>query len=415
MNLGLGLGLTTHRILGAGSGGGGPSGPQVGWDNRAVNGAITVSPNSLTASTTSTDSNIATRARVRSIFGHKAGKRALRIKTNISGVPANDEMLIGLSFDHDPLDESVAGVGITNTRGWAVSAAGMVYRGSQVGNPGGYGAVGNGDYRILLVDFDNGNLWVGTDSNMPGDPEAGTGQTASFTPNILGDELFAWIEMSSFTDDEVSAEFDINYVSGTFLAWSDRSDDVAEPSSSTWSDDTLNYLSPGASLSNGDLTVSAVDDEDNYYARGTRTHTSGKRYFTVTIAGTQPAENGNEEVSSGIVRANWELDDGFSAGNDGQIVGDDGLLNNSDDLGFLVQAGQTFGVWVNFDTGKFWIGNTAEELAGDPETGTGETGSFTPGARMAPLVQLYATDPPNPVSATLGTTTDSGTYLGWDN
>lgn len=190
-----------------------------------------------------------------------------------------------------------------------------------------------------------------------------------------------------------------------------------DPESPGASGNARSVVGHDAGLHRGRLQVAfpAADAEANYYARGTRTHTNGKRYFTVTIAGTQPAENGNQEVSAGFVRANWKLPDGFSTGEDAQIVGDDGIFNNSDDLGFLVQAGETFGVWVNFDTGKFWIGNTAEELAGDPETGTGETGSFTPGARMAPLVQLYATDPPNPVSATLGTTTDSGTYLGWDN
>lgn len=184
----------------------------------------------------------------------------------------------------------------------------------------------------------------------------------------------------------------------------------AEPTTWDPADKTANVT-----LSNGNLTASSVDSAEYGYVIATRGHNSGKRYFEIPVAGTATPED--EEVTAALAFEGWSPNDGDTSGlyritSNGFVYhGGDTPIN----LGFSVANGDSFIVYYNADTGKIWVGSSAEELPGDPEAGTGETFTIPANTMIFPAGEIYASAPPTAVSATLATTAGSGTFAAWDD
>lgn len=168
-------------------------------------------------------------------------------------------------------------------------------------------------------------------------------------------------------------------------------------------------------LSNGDLTASSVDDTEYGYAVGTRGHDAGKHYFKIAAANI--ATPGDEEIALCLVNDSYDIADGQDSPHIWRIAASGMLYHQGDspvDLGFTVSDGESFACWYNAVTGKIWVGCVQQELAGDPEAGTGESFSITAGTNLRPALEIFASAPPTAVSATLNCADSSGTFDAWN-
>jgi len=177
----------------------------VAWDSASKSATAVLSNNDLTFTTT----DQVTGDQVKSTTAHSSGKYALKFVCTFGAPASSEECGVGVApATYDPA---------TNTP--FITDVGLY-----VGNDGLYIPsfldlgleIASGEYLTCAVNFDTGKVWFGNASGYVGDPEAGTGETATFTPNT---SLVAIGSAYSDGGDPVSATFDPAYSSGTFAAW----------------------------------------------------------------------------------------------------------------------------------------------------------------------------------------------------
>jgi len=184
-----------------------PAGTHVQWNPSDKHADIVLSNNNLTATHdgASADTWIVARA----TRAHSVGKYYFEQKW-ISGY-------VGMGL-------ALASSTLSNFLGSAVGSAGY-YTDGNVWVGGGSTATGaaiaSDEWGGLAVDFDAGKAWVRNITGWIGDPEAGTGNTISFTPNS---ELFAACVLSLLAGaSEVTANFGGSAFAYTipsgFIAW----------------------------------------------------------------------------------------------------------------------------------------------------------------------------------------------------
>ena len=159
------------------------------------NGNITLSNGNLTATVTGPPTPTDQTAwLVRSVNGHNSGKRYFEMRWDDYG-----RMAMGIGKRNRPLDQ------------WMTESDPAIYA-SMVANDG-TGFNGETPFTIeqmtlgqsagLAIDFDAGKAWVRTPIGWVGNPEAGTGNSISFTPGTM---LYAGLNMF-FTGMKATANF----------------------------------------------------------------------------------------------------------------------------------------------------------------------------------------------------------------
>lgn len=176
------------------------------WDPASKTAPVTLSNGNLTATTT----DQVVEALMKGTVSHSTGKYALKFVC-VFGAPASSEEcgvgVVPATWDASTNTPSIADIGM------------------YVGNDGFYIpafidlglAITTGGYLVCAVNFDTGKIWFGNAGGYSGDPEAGTGEAITFTPNT------ALIPMGAGYSDgggTVSVTLDPTYTSGTFAAWS---------------------------------------------------------------------------------------------------------------------------------------------------------------------------------------------------
>lgn len=153
----------------------------VTWDPAHLTGGVVLSNGNLSASL-----SVDTGGEARSTSAKSSGKWAVRVLTSYGGAPGDAEVILG--FGEISL---------------------------QFGNSG--TLVVADTALVLLIDIDAGKAWFGNDAGVSGDPEAGTGEGATFA------SLAPYFFVQLYSLDNLTpaiATIDPAYSSGTFAAWS---------------------------------------------------------------------------------------------------------------------------------------------------------------------------------------------------
>jgi hypothetical protein len=186
----------------------------VTWDAATKNTNVTLSNGDLTASTAYVDAYVGAKSTV----SHNAGKWAFRLQYNYSGLPG-DEQYSGIAgTGYDPAVENEAFLGAAE--GLLYSTDGAVYADGSGEPLTTIGALSDGGWLYMWVNATTGKIWASTSSTPPGDPEAGTGETHTFTPgNAMAIVCAMYKATSPPSPTDPSHVIDGSFSSGTFAAW----------------------------------------------------------------------------------------------------------------------------------------------------------------------------------------------------
>jgi hypothetical protein len=236
-----------------------------------------------------------------------------------------------------------------------------------------------GDVMAVAIDFTAGNVWFAVNNvwENSGNPTAGTGMLATFTPATVG-ALFPGLTLNDSTSGTWtlrSQPAQQTYLPPPgFQAWDGG---PVTPSTSVWS--ASDAAIKGFTLTNGGLTATAPAGVNaNQFLRSTVSATSGKLY--VEFKATQTSGNDFFGLASASANA------GLAMGNSSYSAAI-GYGGNNISAGFTSNATTTAfpannDVWalaVDFTAGNFWLAQNNVWLAsGNPATGSLPMVSFVP-------------------------------------
>jgi hypothetical protein len=285
----------------------------------------------------------------------------------------------------------------------------------------------SGDKIYAYVDYDAGKVWFAINATISGDPVAGTGAALTFTPGTM---LYPVGAMSasgySFTANFGASDFAYDIPVG-FSSWDGSQTGVATVYAWSTTDKASSII-----LTNSNLTASqqaGTAANTTATVRSTTGNSSGCVYVEINAgvgesSGTSNAEYAMLGLITGALGVN--VIPGYSDPNS-MAVWDDGYTVHN---GVESQAhwnelywnqGQTFMWFVDFGAGKAWAGRNGSWV-GDPEAGTGQLYTFTPGTEL--FLSYTATFAPDggvtAVTANFGASEftyaipRAGTTLAWD-
>ena len=174
----------------------------------------------------------------------------------------------------------------------------------------------------------------------------------------------------------------------------------------------LDRADTGIALFN-DSNEFTINNAANGFARATMSADTGKFYFELDVDGLPSANfivGMAKTTTLNTTGATTSGGFGIQVVSTGAInLYEDGSAGASQETG-VTDAAHTFQCAVDFDSGKFWFGRDDTWYgSGDPAAGTNETGTFTAGTRMAPMVGRHSS---NTTSREQRLVWDSGSFGG---
>jgi hypothetical protein len=170
------------------------------WNPLDKHADIVLSGSNLTATFPNTGDS--TWRAVRGTRSHTTGKRYFECRR----VTSADGLGIGVLGLATALSALNVDLGSEGGTAWSFGATGGTFGQTFWGGSGSDNsgrAIGNGEWGRIAVDFDAGKIWVGDSVAWDGDPAAGTGNIATFTPPLT---LFPAAHFFS-QNDEVTVNF----------------------------------------------------------------------------------------------------------------------------------------------------------------------------------------------------------------